>query len=37
VEFTQEILHMKAEELLDRLLNLEKLENVRDLIPLLVG
>ena len=37
VDFTQKISHKKAEELLDRLLNLEKLDSVRKLIPLLVG
>jgi aconitate decarboxylase len=37
VEFTQKILHMKAEELLDKLLNLEKLHSVRKLIPLMVA
>ncbi len=36
VDFTQKISRKKAEELLDRLLNLEKLDNVRRLIPLMV-
>ncbi len=36
VDFTQKISKKKAEELLDRLLNLEKLDSVRKLIPLLV-
>jgi 2-methylcitrate dehydratase PrpD len=37
VEFTQKIGRVKAEELLDKLLNLEKLDSVRKLIPLMVG
>ena len=37
VDFTQKISHKKAEELLDKLLNLEKLDSVRKLIPLLVA
>ncbi len=37
VDFTQKISRIKAEVLLDKLLNLEKLENVRELIPLLLA
>jgi len=37
VDFTQKISRQKAEELLDKLLTLEKLDSVRELIPLLVG
>jgi 2-methylcitrate dehydratase PrpD len=37
VDFTQKISRKKADELLDKLLNLEKLDNVRRLIPLLVA
>jgi 2-methylcitrate dehydratase PrpD len=37
VEFTQKISKKKAEELLDKLLNLEKQDSVRKLIPLLVA
>ena len=37
VDFTQKISRKKGEELLDRLLNLEKLDSVRKLIPLLVA
>jgi 2-methylcitrate dehydratase PrpD len=37
VDFSGKITRNKAEELLDKLLNLEKLYSVRELIPLLVG
>jgi 2-methylcitrate dehydratase PrpD len=37
VDFTQKINRKKADELLDKLLNLEKLDSVRKLIPLLVA
>jgi 2-methylcitrate dehydratase PrpD len=37
VDFTQKISRKKAEELLDKLLNLEKLDSIRKLIPLLVA
>ena len=37
VYFTQKISHNKATELLDKLLNLEKVDSVRKLIPLLVA
>ncbi len=37
VDFTQKISRQKAQELLDKLLNLEKLDSVRKLIPLLVA
>ena len=37
VDFTQKISYKKAEALLDKLLNLDKLESVRELIPLLVA
>jgi 2-methylcitrate dehydratase PrpD len=37
VEFSGKISKKKAEELLDKLLNLEKLDSVRKLVPLLVG
>ena len=37
VDFTQKISRRKAEELLDKLLNLEKLDSARELIPLLVA
>jgi 2-methylcitrate dehydratase PrpD len=37
VDFTQKISRKKADELLDKLLNLEKLDSVRKLIPLLVA
>jgi 2-methylcitrate dehydratase PrpD len=37
VDFTQKISRKKAEELLDRLLNLEKLDSVRKLIPLMLA
>jgi 2-methylcitrate dehydratase PrpD len=37
VDFSQKISRKKAEELLDKLLNLEKLDSVRKLIPLLVA
>jgi 2-methylcitrate dehydratase PrpD len=37
VDFTQKISRKKAEELLDKLLNLDKLESVRELIPLLMA
>jgi len=37
VDFTQKISRRKAEELLNKLLNLEKLDSVRKLIPLLLA
>ncbi len=37
VDFTQKISHRKADELLDKLLSLEKLDSVRKLIPFLVA
>jgi 2-methylcitrate dehydratase PrpD len=37
VDFTQKINKKKATELLDKLLNLEKVERVRELVPLLVA
>jgi 2-methylcitrate dehydratase PrpD len=37
VDFTQKISRDKAEILIDKILNLEKLESVRELIPLLVA
>ncbi len=37
VEFTKKISRKKATELLDKLLNLEKVDSVRKLIPLMVG
>jgi 2-methylcitrate dehydratase PrpD len=37
VDFSQKISKKKAQELLDKLLNLEKVEKVRELIPLLVA
>jgi hypothetical protein len=37
VDFTQKISKKKATELLDKLLNLEKVDSVRKLVPLLVA
>jgi 2-methylcitrate dehydratase PrpD len=37
VDFAQKISRKKAEELLDKLLNLEKLDSVRKLIPLMIA
>ena len=37
VDFTQKISRKKADELLDKLLNLEKVESVKKLIPLMVA
>jgi hypothetical protein len=37
VDFSQKISRKKAEELLDKLLNLEQLDSVRKLIPLMVA